>query len=258
MFTVRVDPHVHLYDTYPIETWSKAAVDNLGVTDSIAGVAIVVDRAGQDSFARLRAEAGVDAWEEARGEQLGSHTALAAVLNVAGKRLYVIRGVQYVSAEKLEVLGLGVARSSPDGRSCRELITLIKKAGGVAYMPWSPGKWLGPRGLVIKQLIRELAPSELVFGDIAIHSRFLLPSSLLDLAREAGFGVIPGTDPLPRAQDAGLVGTYGVELELENRVELGTVAPSIITKLSSRSSMLRVWGQPNSLFRAARRFVSTL
>jgi hypothetical protein len=254
MYTVRVDPHVHLYETYPLDRWSKAVVHNLGITDSIAGVVIVVDRAGQDSFARLRAEMRVDDWKESCSEG----TALSGVLNVAGKSLFVLRGVQYVSAEKLEVLGLGVARSCPDGRPCRELISLIRHDGGLAYMPWSPGKWLGPRGLVVRELLRELTPSELVFGDIAIHARFLPPSSLLRRAREAGFSVLPGTDPLPRAEDVDLAGTYGIEIELENRLDTGPVVSSVLNKISSRFNALQVWGYPNSLLKAARRFVSTL
>jgi len=257
MYMVRVDPHVHLYDTYCIEKWSRAAVTNLGVSDSVSGVLIVVDRAGQDSFKKLRTAVAVGKWEEA-SNKAGTGEALAGVLHVGQKPLYVVRGVQYVSGEKLEVLGFGVARSCPDGRPCRELVELIRDEGGVACMPWSPGKWLGPRGIIVKELLREQIPDELVFGDIAIHSRFLPRSPLLERARAGGFGIIPGTDPLPRAQDAGLVGTYGVELKLENRLTIENVAPLVLEAIANDFSLLQTFGRPNSLFMAARRFISTL
>jgi hypothetical protein len=258
VFTLRVDPHVHLYDTYPVDAWAYAAVRNLGVKDGVDGALIVVDRAGQDSFSRLRTAGGSVKWQEQKTEHKVESTPRVGVLTVSDRAVFVIRGVQYVSAEKLEVLGLGVARSCADGLRCRELIKHILGEGGVVCMPWSPGKWLGPRGVVVKELLEEFTPSDVVFGDIAIHSRGSPPSSILEQAGRAGFRVIRGTDPLPRAADVELVGSYGFEAELEVKPDINNVLTFITNAIMSKNNELRVCGRPNSLWTAARRFLSTL
>jgi hypothetical protein len=138
MYSVRIDLHAHLYEMYSVEDWCNSAVINLGVSEEVSGALVVVDRMGQDSFDRVRGNVRSGTWQEL---QTGAGQALAGVVKLGAKELYIIRGVQYVSAEKLEVLGLGVARSGADGRPCRELINLIKQEQGVVCLPWSPGKW---------------------------------------------------------------------------------------------------------------------
>lgn len=255
MYSVRIDLHAHLYEMYSLEDWCSAAVKNLAVSDEVIGVLVVVDRMGQDSFEHVRNNASFGAWQELKR---GTGEALAGVLKLGTKQLYIVRGVQYVSAEKLEVLGLGVARSGADGRPCRELINLIRQEGGVACLPWSPGKWLGPRGVLVRELMREFSVADLGFGDISIRSRFIFPSALLAKARAASFAVVAGTDPLPRSADTGLVGSYGVQLAAENKPELDDVLGYVRGIICNRNKGLQTWGGPNPCWKAAARFVSTL
>jgi hypothetical protein len=253
---VRVDPHTHLYDHYPLERWCNAAIANLQVSSVTQGVLIVVDREGQDSFKRLRRELGPDNLVEEASAESGEMP-LAAQITVGSLQLCVVRGVQYVSSEKLEVLGLGVARFCADGVPCRELIQRIRDHAGVAYMPWSPGKWFGKRGAVIVGLLNEFRPNQIVFGDIALRARGLPPSVLLRRAEKMGFGVIAGSDPLPREADASLVGSYGLQVDFPEELHLQTIRGKVVTAISSNFNNLKAWGRPNSLLSAASRFIST-
>lgn len=257
MFTVRIDPHAHLYDQYPLDAWCQAAAVNLGVTSRTCGVVIVADREGQDSFARLRRELPTRLWEE--GEpSLHDQTCRARVVINTGLSVYVIRGVQYVSAERIEVLGLGVQRRCADGVPCLELIKRIRGDNGVVYLPWSPGKWLGARGRLVMSLIEESPREDLLLGDISLHARFFPPSLILRRATRMGFNVVSGTDPLPRAADVTLVGSYGVQYECSEAVDLVTVADRALCNIVSKTNALRSWGRPNSLVHAFSRFISTL
>ena len=255
MTLLRIDPHAHLYDTYSLNTWCQAAVKNLGVASDVFGAVIVVDRAGQDSFKRLRSEL-VEIWSEA-GSANNPDKVLNGYCTVGNVRLNVIRGVQYISSEKLEVLGLGVSRSATDGETCRDLIARINSEGGIACLPWSPGKWLGKRGRVVNEILESVSPAQCIVGDIALRTHLGPPSMLLNRARRMGFSVVAGTDPLPRFEDAALVGSYGIEIMLENPPPEGVGAASIIELIKNNSKELMCFGRPNSVLVAAVRFLST-
>ena len=202
--TLRIDPHAHLYEKYSARAWCESAVRHLNGEGAI----IVVDREGQDSFERLRREvpafgAWRDVWDGLAGE-----------VSLPEGALLVIRGVQYVAAERIEVLGLGVRRASPDRLPAADYIKQIREQGGVPCLPWSPGKWLGGRGRAVKALLDAHTPGTLAVGDISLRSVIGPPSSLLRYARTKGFSVLQGTDPLPRAADEGRVGSFGVEVSV--------------------------------------------
>jgi hypothetical protein len=257
MSIVRVDPHAHLYDQFSLERFCSAAIANLGITPSTSGVVVLVDREGQDSFARLRGELGSN-YAEIKTSEGHRDVCVARVVFKEGLPLYLLPGVQYVSAERLEVLALGIGRSLPDGAPCTELIQRIRDEGGVVCLPWSPGKWLGRRGRIIATLLSELSPSDVVFGDISLHARGMPPSLLARRARARGFSVLPGTEPLPRPQDDGLVGSYGFQFDCQEALSLETVRGIVLGSIVNNINALQPWGSPSSFPVAVRRFISTL
>ncbi len=255
---VRLDTHVHLYEQYSVKRWCEAIVRNFRLGPESIGVVIVVDRAGQDSFARLRMEVpSFGTWNESlvRGQEAAD--SLVAEVRMNGTTFFVVRGVQYVSAEGIEVLGWGAHRNAPDGASAAELIQLVLWDGGVACLPWSPGKWLGRRGQVVSTLIHSSSTEAVVFGDISIRTRIGPPSLLLRRARRAGFTVLSGTDPLPRMGDETLVGSYGVEFSVSQRPQAEEAWGLVKSVLLNKSIMLRAWGGPSSPCKAVLRFIST-
>jgi len=258
MAIIRVDTHAHLYDEYPLREWCDAAVRNLAVGDTICGVIIVVDREGQDTFARFRAEASsFGEWREGFKADDDSVSEIG-VIEWNSKSLVIVRGTQYVSREKLEVLGLGVARSVPDGAPAMELIELIQKEGGVPCVPWSPGKWLGKRGRVVATIVREASPHVVAFGDISIRSLGIPWSLLLWKARLRGFTLLQGSDPLPRRGDCSLVGSFGVSFSTEGDLPQWERLFSECLRPAIAGGLVQRWGARNSPIMALRRFISTL
>jgi hypothetical protein len=244
-----MDPHGHLYDAYSVKAWCRAAVTNLAAGSDALAVVVVVDRQNQDSLARLRREVpSFGSWKDLPGS-------LAGMAEVDGQKLLVVQGVQYVSLERIEVLGLGVGRVLSDGLTTGEYIDAIIRGGGVPCLPWSPGKWLGARGRVVKTLLETHSPSTLAVGDIAIRSVLGPPSALLRYARQRGYRVFYGTDPLPSPRDESLVGTFGVEISgISFSDECGRV-DTILEAMRSPEAAFKQLGKRNSGCRAVGRFV---
>ena len=246
--TVRLDPHAHLYDSYSTREWCRAAFSNLGGKPDVTAVVIVVDREGQDSLARLRLEVPSFAdWRDLWDGQAGR-------VEFDEGALTVIRGVQYVASERIEVLGLGVERAAPDAMAASEYVSIITELGGLSCLPWSPGKWLGARGGVVRRLLDGTPSTILTVGDISLRSQVGPPSSLLRYARNKGFSVLAGTDPLPRPQDQSLVGAFGIEIAAgEDVFSWESLKNALIAP-----QMCKVWGRRNSAGTALQRFISSI
>jgi hypothetical protein len=249
---LRIDTHAHLYDSYSVKEWCEAAFRNLGGGADVTPMVFVVDREGQDSLDRLRRE--VPSFAEWRDVWNGQ----AGVAHLGAGPLLIVQGVQYVTSERLEVLGVGVQRFSPDGSCASEFVTRIGELGGLACLPWSPGKWLGSRGEVVRTLLNSTSAATLLVGDIAIRSRIGPPSSLLSYARRKGFTVLLGTDPLPTKSDEVLVGTLGVELSLECPTEDVLRSWSNLKEALLSAGAIARWGARNSPLKATRRFISSI
>jgi hypothetical protein len=260
---IRIDPHAHLYDCYPLREWIEAAMSNLQVGSGVCAAVVIVDRAGQDSFARLRSEVpkfGV--WSEAPTTaeqrcQQAAERVVTGLVSYSGHSLRVIRGAQYVTRERIEVLGLGVARSVDDGAPCIETIQRIQSSGGLACIPWSPGKWLGKRGAVVKSMLRQFPQQRIALGDISMRTACGPPSTILTGAAKLGFAVLPGSDPLPRRADTQLVGSYGCELTIPAAINDPSWLQTMLNALLKSSDGGGVWGSPNTPLNAARRFIAT-
>jgi len=69
------------------------------------------------------------------------------------ERICLIAGKQVATQERLEVLGLAVGESIPDGRPLRETIDRIVTCGGFPVLAWAPGKWWGQRGRIVRDFV---------------------------------------------------------------------------------------------------------
>jgi hypothetical protein len=258
MSTIRVDTHTHLYPTYPLKLWCDAAYRNLQVSGEHIGVVCITDRIGQDSFARFREEGrAFGIWREYLSE-VGEGLSREAVFEWEGKKLSIVRGVQYVSLERVEVLGIGVGRSVPDGAPASELVDVVVQDGGVPCLPWSPGKWLGKRGALIARIINEASSRRVTFGDIALRSAWGPFSPLLARASKEGRTVLLGTDPLPREADSELVGSFGIEISPDSSIADTSQVLEVVRSYLLEGKGVRPWGSRNSLMTAFSRFISTL
>lgn len=126
-----------------------------------------------------------------------------------GSRLVVVSGRQIVTAESLEVLGLGADGCWQDGRPIRDTIDALLAKEAVPVLPWGFGKWLGRRGRVARDLIREYRGSGLYLGDNGGRLGLAPEPDEFRLARESGIGVLPGSDTLPFDGEASRTASYG-------------------------------------------------
>ena len=249
---LRIDTHAHLYDSYSVKEWCEAAVRNLRGSGDSTSIVFVVDREGQDSLARLRREVpSFGDWQELWDGQAG-------IAHLGNGSLVIVQGVQYVTSERLEVLGFGVERVCPDGSPATEYISRISELAGLACLPWSPGKWLGSRGKVVRNLLDTKTATMLLVGDISMRSRVGPPSPLLRYARSRGFTVLFGTDPLPAKSDEELVGTFGVELVLKRSSEEVMRSWNGLKEEVLSAGNILGWGGRNSPLQATRRFLSSV
>ena len=142
-----------------------------------------------------------------------------------GLCLIVVAGRQVVTRERLEVLGLGVSAEIADGMPVGAAIAAVRGAGGVPVLSWAPGKWTFSRREVVEETIERGSPEEFVIGDTTLRPSSMAEPKLMRWARERGFKIIAGTDPLPISGEEGLIGTYGVACaaEFERRRPVSSV-----------------------------------
>jgi hypothetical protein len=208
------DTHVHLYSCYDPQVVFHAALENARhlVRAECALALCLVERSGQDRFRSLREapERGCAAEYEIR---VSPEPEALVVRDARGAVLHLVAGRQIASRERLEILALATEAQLPDGRSARETVEVVLAAGGIPVLPWSPGKWFSDRGKAVEEVLRSFSPGQLLMGDTALRPVGWREPRLIRLARERGFRVVAGSDPLPFAGEERFVGTYGIRCE---------------------------------------------
>ncbi len=209
--TVVFDGHMHVYPAYRLPDALGALFANLGRCAPTAGPApvcagLLVDTAASPAY---RARIG-----QPRLKQVGAFilqpTDEAGAMAVRDEdRIlgYVIAGRQFVTAERLEVLSLTADPELADGTPLAPSLATIRAAGGVPVLCWSPGKWSGVRGQLVRTTIEAAAPTDFLLGDTSLRPDGWPEPALLKLGRTRGFRIVQGTDALPFAGEERRLGT---------------------------------------------------
>lgn len=204
------DTHVHVYPVYALATALAAAHDNLkscSPTNSFHAGLLLAERS--DCHFYPDAAAGRNLPPGFRTDTTDRPEAIA-LSHDDGLRTFLFSGHQYVTREKIEVLGLLTQARIMDGLSAVETIAAIREAGGIPVLSWSPGKWLFKRGAIIRAIIESHDRAPLLVGDTAMRACGCPQPPLMRLAKRRGIPVVAGTDPLPFAGDESVIGTYGI------------------------------------------------
>jgi hypothetical protein len=203
-----IDTHVHLQAGQSAGTLLTAAAANLGALAPAGATRaiVLVERVGSDVFTPL-ARGPLPA--EVRLVTVESSGKALCVRTRGGDDLWVLPGRQVVTAERLEVLLLGMASPLGDGVSAAEAITAAGRLGAVPVLPWAVGKWLGARGSLVASLMHRFADAGLLLADSALRPYgWPEPRVMRTAAR-----LLAGTDPLPLAGDSERAGRYAVLLD---------------------------------------------
>lgn len=248
--SVLVDTHVHLYDCFDRVAFFDGAIQNfqhaaqtLGLPTDTPGCLMLTETSKDHAFESLLEQHELDGgrW---RFHPAGEGRSLIAALD--GKDvLTVIAGRQIVTREGLEVLALGCNEQFTDGRAIEHTIEKVIEADGLAVLPYGVGKWSGARGVLVNKLLNGPLGSRLVLGDNAGRLAMGGEPKQFAEARERGVWILPGTDPLPFADQAVRAGRYG--MVLEGKIDRDKPAASILAHIGARDTQPSTYGKTDGL-----------
>lgn len=261
LMIVLADTHVHLYPQFDLTRTLTNAVSNLEAaffgnsprtatenhaSEKHVAVLYLTERRGAGLFSKfpLFFETNVP------GIELLAESPGAYHLRIARKHeVFLIAGHQVVTAEGLEVLGLCVEPQLPDGLTISEAITAVNSHGGVAVIPWSPGKWIGKRGRILNSMLESSDASALLLGDIYMRPRWFPRPSEFKAWEKRGGRVVLGSDPLPLDGEEEIVGRCGNW----SSSEFCANTPLASAKAFLQTTMLNRLGRRSSLGESIRR-----
>ena len=170
---------------------------------------LLTESAGANAFADLKT-ASVPGF---RREAAPEPETIVYREDASGMIMHLVAGRQIVTAERLEILALGCAEEFPDGVPAREVLSrLAANPARLAVLPWGAGKWLGKRGEIAAELVREAWPGALFLGDNGNRPFFWPLPALFAEAESRGVRNLPGSDPLPFPGQENKIGGFGVSL----------------------------------------------
>ena len=216
-----VDSHVHLYPVYDRTTFFDAAERNVRRAGGTVGVLCLTERPTEDAFDQLRAghpRPGAEPWSfEDNGEGITLLGRRAGRDGDERIRLVLIAGRQVVTAERLEVLAIGLNEAVEEGLSLEKTVLRVQGRGALAVLPWGLGKWTGRRGEAVARMIDRQSGrggfgTALVLGDNAGRPGPGPRPPLFDMAAAKRMTLLPGSDPLPIALAQTHACSYGVIL----------------------------------------------
>jgi hypothetical protein len=213
-----VDAHVHFHRCFDERMFLElaarkfyAAANDLEMTPELTGILLLAESAGADWFSEIRASVGstrADGWEVG-----GTEESYSVFLTRGDRSLLLVAGHQIKTREHIEVLALGTESRVADGLPFPRTVGEVFRVGATPVAPWGFGKWLPPRGGIVREAIVAADHRGLILGDI--HGR-PLPSrepSLFRLAVRMGVPILAGSDPLALPADIACVASYGSVVE---------------------------------------------
>ena len=251
-----IDTHTHIHPSFDTKAAIAAALKNMRLEADCVPVLCLTERYEECLFSTLSQTKNSQAKNP---EQLTcTPTKSPEVLKVSEQAasIYLLAGHQLITSEKLEILALGTISRPQDGLSAQATIQSISAAGALAVIPWSPGKWLGQRGQVVKALLAGPQPKDFLVGDIPIRPcGNIFSTPLLSYARKCGCKIVYGSDPLPFKSEETALGTLATEIS-NVTIDPDNPKASILAALTNSTGRPR--GRYNNPIRALLRQIRTL
>jgi len=213
------DTHVHCYDFGSLPTLLDHALDNFQrVGSAEKNVLFFTDGSVDRTWKKLRPLSDdcyrVKSWElrYSKETQFIHATKGESEILLAPAR-------QINSSTRIEYLILGSDLEIEDGLDDRDLLSQFSSRFAV-ISPWGVGKWLGQRGMLISQLLKEYGATFLI-GDNGGRPSLWAWVPQFSLSKVPA---INGSDPLPISGELDRVASYGITLELaSDKLSLSTL-----------------------------------
>lgn len=216
MQTTILDTHLHLYPCFNLPLAFNQFLDNTSRLGAQATrVACLAERYDCQYYQSI---ASGEMLPDGFKLQEVSENQVSLARNTDDLSLNLIPGRQIISQEKIEILALGCEEIIEDGQPALDVIYQIIQLGQVPVLPWSPGKWFGARGELIKKLITELEPGDFLVGDTPLRPYGWTTPDLMKLAISRGYSVVAGSDPLPFSGEEKWLGAYCTVAQSENEL----------------------------------------
>ena len=205
------DTHIHLYPCYETARALRDLVVRLAGYDSGSqSAAFLTERNDCSAFCELRDGDG-DPGDGIQVTVLDAGTLRIVVGDSAPLLLFA--GRQIATSDRVEILALAQAEVLPDGRPAMETVESVLSTGGVPVLAWSPGKWLFSRSRIVRELLAGFGPDQLLIGDTTLRPPFWGEPRPMRKARDDGYQVVCGSDPLPFAGEELLMGRYASRMD---------------------------------------------
>jgi hypothetical protein len=203
---------VHIYPGYSLRDFFYSAKSNLENclesaaqdTAQIAKVLCLAERSDCNFFAGLAER--ISQINDLSCKETKENNSLS--IGIEQSEILIIAGRQIVTAERLELLALGLSEVIDDGMPFSETLQIVNQLGAIAVLPWSPGKWMFRRKRIVESLLRSTQPSELYLGDTSLRPDLFREPELFELAASLRFSILAGTDPLPLKNEELRTGSY--------------------------------------------------
>lgn len=252
-----IDCHAHLYPCFSLDSALDAAWDNFQAQTQLLEIdsatkrtyaLVLCERSDCHYFAMASQSQEHGAWPSTRWKP----TTLAPQCCVElqrddGATMLLFAGRQYNTAERLEILALGKETNLADGLSFHEAHSEIRAQGALPVLNWALGKWMFGRRAIVASLLEEFSPESLFLGDTTLRPQSLPEPGLLRHAREKGYFVFAGSDPLPFASEAKLLGSFGLA------AELSTFTPAELLAALPKASRVETFGLRSGVNKVALR-----
>ncbi len=213
MESILFDAHVHLYPQFDLPNALTHARRNLSaLSGGTAGPSLLLLTERSD----CRFFENLDADQLPAGYSLDRLAEKPAVrmISPANETLFLIAGRQIVSRESLEVCALACTLHLSDRQyAAAEIVDRVHQAGGVPVLNWAPGKWLFSREKVVVALLQRFRPEALLIGDTTMRPTLWSTPRLMRNARQCGFHILAGSDPLPFSGEEKQIGRYACRMQ---------------------------------------------
>ncbi len=215
MNTTILDTHLHLYPCFDLSQAFNRFLDNTAQIDAQANrVACLAERFDCQYYESIaKRDIVIDGFVVE--DRLENEIRLTRIQD--NLSLSLLPGRQIISREKIEILALGCPQLVEDGQPALDVIYQIIQLGHVPVLPWSPGKWFGARGELIRRLITELEAGDFLIGDTPLRPYGWTTPDLMKKAQEKGYSVVAGSDPLPFGGEEKWLGAYCSVVQSEEK-----------------------------------------
>ncbi|MGI9284752.1 MAG: hypothetical protein ACR2P1_05140 [Pseudomonadales bacterium] len=255
MYTLIIDTHIHLYRKFDLSLLLKSACENMRTyfsSSQLSGTLLPVlgltSTPSETSWRELSEIQVSGAAIDGKGgewqlSQTGDDTLFRAS-NPMGDDVYLLRGHQLITSEKLELLVLG--SESPAYDAERGLMWHVENnLSELMIIPWAVGKWLGPRGAIVSEVMDRYSDS-IHLGDNGGRPAIWSHVKQFKEAAHSKAAIWPGTDPLPLPGQECTVGLNTITVE---GVKLGTLSgKDLVASLATNNSSIITQARRENLF----------